>query len=123
MNEAAEVLNDAYNTFIMSRTATLDELVDYNDFLDEVSDIIDTVDVGTEEDDDITPENYDALVAYFDTLSPFEVETDEENNIEPDKVSIEAMLTLFDNATTQFDGFMGFEEAVEETTDDDEEDE
>lgn len=110
LNEAAEVLNDAYNTFIMSRTATLDELVDYNDFLDDVSDIIDTVDVGTEEDDDITPENYDALVAYFDTLSPFEVETDEDNNIEPDKVSIEAMLTLFDKATSQFDEFMGFEE-------------
>lgn len=113
LEEAIETLHDAYNTFIMNRTATLDELIDYNTFLEEVSDIIDNVEIGTEEDQ-LTPENYDALVAYFDTLEPFEVDA---------RVSIEAMLTLFETATSQFDMFMGYEEAVDnDDVDDTEED-
>ncbi|MBN2898311.1 MAG: hypothetical protein JXO44_06030 [Clostridia bacterium] len=116
LQAAAETLNDAYNTFIMSRTATLDELKDYNSFLDEVDEILDDVEIGTEEGQ-ITAENYDALIAYFDTLEPFDVITDEEEGLTPDKVSIEAMITLLDNATEKFDELMGYNDDTTEESD------
>lgn len=112
--EAAETLNDAYNDFIMSRTATLDELKDYNSFLEEVDEIIDGLEIGSDEGE-ISVENYDALVAYFDTLEPYNVITDEDEDLTPDAVSIEAMLTLYDNATEKFDKFMGYKEAEDDT--------
>lgn len=118
--EAAETLNDAYNDFIMSRTATLDELKDYNSFLEEVDEIIEGLEIGSDEGE-ISVENYDALVAYFDTLEPYNVITDEDEDLTPDAVSIEAMLTLYDNATEKFDEFMGYEEAEDDTADDTEE--
>lgn len=104
---AVESLNDAYNTFIMSRRATQDELDDYNNFLEEVDSLIEDLEVG-QEDDEISQENYDALVAYFDTLDPYDEGT---------LISIEAMLTLFDQATEKFDQYTGYEDIDEPSED------
>lgn len=109
LQAAAETLNRAYNTFIMSRTATVEELEEYNTFLDQVDSIIDNVEIGTNQGQ-LTIENYDALVAYFDTLNPFDVVTNENQGLTPDKVALEDMITLFNDATKNFDTFMGYNE-------------
>lgn len=109
LETAANNLNEAYNTFIMSRTATIEELTDYNNFLKEVDEIIEDLEIGSD-DGEISLENYQALTAYFDSLEPYNTITDEEDNLTPDAVSIEAMLTLFNNATEKFDELLEYQE-------------
>ncbi len=92
LDDALEILNEAYNDFIMSRTATSDELEDYNDFLEDLENLLDDL------RDVLTVNEYEEIENYYNSLTHF----DEDNDL----VSIEALLDLMAYITEEFDQYM-----------------